>query len=52
MKRVFPVDLGRPHGLEVRASPDFGALLDKVWAELREEVLRTMWEETGEGKRE
>jgi NitT/TauT family transport system ATP-binding protein len=50
IKRVFPVDLGRPRGLEIRASPEFGALLDKVWAELREEVLRTMSEETGGGR--
>lgn len=45
VKQVFPVDLGRPRGLEVRASPGFWALLDKVWAELREEVLRTIREE-------
>jgi NitT/TauT family transport system ATP-binding protein len=40
IKRVFPVPLPRPRGLEARASPEFGALLDKLWAELREEVLR------------
>ncbi|MBI4591640.1 MAG: ABC transporter ATP-binding protein [Candidatus Rokubacteria bacterium] len=47
LKQVFPVALGRPRGLEVRASPEFGALVDKIWAELREEVLRTMREEEG-----
>jgi NitT/TauT family transport system ATP-binding protein len=40
IKRVFPVPLPRPRGLEARASPEFGALLDKLWAELRDEVLR------------
>jgi NitT/TauT family transport system ATP-binding protein len=45
VKRLFRVDLGRPRGLEARASPEFGALVDKVWADLREEVLRTMREE-------
>src|SRR2546428_9573510 len=41
VKRVFPVPLGRPRGLEARTSPEFGALVDKIWAELREEVLRS-----------
>lgn len=45
IKRVFTVELGRPRGLEARASPEFGALVDKIWAELREEVLQTMAEE-------
>jgi hypothetical protein len=39
------VDLGRPRGLEVRASPAYGALLDKIWSQLREEVVRAMDEE-------
>jgi hypothetical protein len=42
---VFAVDLGRPRGLEVRASPAYGALLDKIWGQLREEVVRAMAEE-------
>jgi len=50
VKQIFSVDLGRPRGLEVRASPEFGALLDKVWGDLRDEVLRTMWGQTGEGQ--
>jgi NitT/TauT family transport system ATP-binding protein len=41
VKRVFPVSLGRPRGLEARASPGFGALVDQIWAELREEVVRS-----------
>jgi NitT/TauT family transport system ATP-binding protein len=45
VSQVFAVDLGRPRGLEVRASPVFGALLDKIWAQLREEVVRAMAEE-------
>jgi NitT/TauT family transport system ATP-binding protein len=45
VSQVFAVDLGRPRGLEVRASPVFGTLLDKIWAQLREEVVRAMAEE-------
>jgi NitT/TauT family transport system ATP-binding protein len=41
VKRVFPVPLGRPRGLEARASPEFGALVDRIWTELREEVLKS-----------
>jgi len=48
VKRVFHVPLGRPRGLEARASPEFGALVDKIWAELREEVLRSVDEERRE----
>ena len=40
IKRVFPVALGRPRGLEARASPEFGTLTERIWAELRDEVLR------------
>jgi len=40
VKRIFPVGLGRPRGLEARASPAFGALTETIWGELREEVLR------------
>ncbi|MGH7356468.1 MAG: ABC transporter ATP-binding protein [Candidatus Rokuibacteriota bacterium] len=43
--QVFPVDLGRPRGLEIRASHAYGVLLEKVWAELREQVLRAAAEE-------
>ncbi len=45
VSRVFPVDLGRPRGLEIRASPAYGALLEKLWSELRDEVVRAMSEE-------
>jgi NitT/TauT family transport system ATP-binding protein len=45
VSEIFPVDLGRPRGLEVRASQAYGALLDKIWAQLREEVVRAMAEE-------
>jgi NitT/TauT family transport system ATP-binding protein len=45
VSQVFAVDLGRPRGLEVRASPAYGALLDKIWGQLREEVVRAMAEE-------
>src|SRR5262245_25664785 len=40
--QVFPVDLGRPRGLEVRGSPEYGALLEKLWSQLRDEVVRAM----------
>jgi NitT/TauT family transport system ATP-binding protein len=43
--QVFAVDLGRPRGLEVRASPAYGTLLDRIWSHLREEVVRAMAEE-------
>jgi NitT/TauT family transport system ATP-binding protein len=43
--QVFPVDLGRPRGLEIRASHAYGVLLEKVWSELREQVLRAAAEE-------
>jgi hypothetical protein len=40
VKHVFAVPVGRPRGIEARAAPDFGALLERVWAELPDEVLR------------
>ncbi|HEU5320110.1 MAG TPA: ABC transporter ATP-binding protein, partial [Methylomirabilota bacterium] len=45
VSRVFPVDLGRPRGLEVRSAPAYGALLDEIWAHLRAEVVRAMAED-------
>ena len=42
VSQVFPVDLGRPRGLEVRASQAYGVLLEKIWSQLREEVVRAM----------
>ena len=50
VSQVFPVDLGRPRGLEVRASPAYGALLEKIWSQLREEVVRAMAEERDTGR--
>ena len=47
VSRIYPVDLGRPRGLEVRASPAYGALLETIWARLREEVVRAMAEDRG-----
>jgi NitT/TauT family transport system ATP-binding protein len=47
VRQVFPVDLGRPRGLEVRASPGYGVLLDEIWGQLREEVVRAMAEDRG-----
>jgi NitT/TauT family transport system ATP-binding protein len=45
VSQVFAVPLGRPRGLEIRSSPEYGALLEKVWSHLREEVVRAMAEE-------
>jgi NitT/TauT family transport system ATP-binding protein len=42
VSQVFPVDLGRPRGLEIRGSPGYGVLLEKIWTELRDEVLKSM----------
>jgi NitT/TauT family transport system ATP-binding protein len=45
VSQVFAIDLGRPRGLEVRGSQAYGLLLEKIWSQLREEVLRVMAEE-------
>jgi NitT/TauT family transport system ATP-binding protein len=47
VSQIFPVDLGRPRGLEIRATQAYGGLLEKIWSELRQEVLRAMAEERG-----
>jgi hypothetical protein len=47
VSQVFPVDLGRPRGLEVRGSQAYGLLLEKIWAQLRDEVVRAMDEDRG-----
>ena len=45
--QIYPVDLGRPRALELRASPAYGALLEKIWSRLREEVVRAMEADRG-----
>jgi NitT/TauT family transport system ATP-binding protein len=50
VSEVFPVDLGRPRGLEIRGSGTYGVLLEKLWSQLREEVVRAMAEERGGGQ--
>jgi NitT/TauT family transport system ATP-binding protein len=47
VSQVFSVDLGRPRGLEVRASHAYGEILATIWSQLREEVVRAMAEERG-----
>ena len=42
VSQIYPVELGRPRGLEVRGSPSYGVLLEKIWTELRDEVLKSM----------
>ncbi|MGH7387864.1 MAG: ABC transporter ATP-binding protein [Candidatus Rokuibacteriota bacterium] len=49
VSQIFTVDLGRPRGLEVRASQPYGVLLEKIWSQLREEVVRAMDEDRGRG---
>jgi NitT/TauT family transport system ATP-binding protein len=49
VSQVFAVDLGRPRGLEIRGSQAYGLLLEKIWSQLREEVLRVMAEERDPG---
>ncbi|MGH7323735.1 MAG: ABC transporter ATP-binding protein [Candidatus Rokuibacteriota bacterium] len=45
VSEIFVVDLGRPRGLEVRASQAYGLLLEKIWSRLRVEVVRAMSED-------
>jgi NitT/TauT family transport system ATP-binding protein len=47
VSQIYPVELGRPRGLEARGSAAYGALLDKLWSQLREEVVRAMAEDRG-----
>jgi NitT/TauT family transport system ATP-binding protein len=47
VSQLFPVELGRPRGLEIRGSPAYGVLLEKIWSQLREEVVRAMDEDRG-----
>ena len=42
VSQVFPIELGRPRGLEIRSSPAYGVLLEKIWTELRDEVVKAM----------
>jgi NitT/TauT family transport system ATP-binding protein len=42
ISQVFPVELGRPRGLEIRGSQAYGVLLEKIWSQLRDEVVRAM----------
>jgi NitT/TauT family transport system ATP-binding protein len=44
VSQVFAVDLGRPRGLEVRGSRAYAVLLDTIWSQLRQEVVRAMAE--------
>jgi NitT/TauT family transport system ATP-binding protein len=50
VSQVFPVELGRPRGLEIRGSSAYGVLLEKLWSQLRDEVVRAMADErSGDG---
>jgi NitT/TauT family transport system ATP-binding protein len=45
IKDVIPIDLPRPRSLELVATKQFGALFDRVFHLIREEVLKTMEEQ-------
>jgi NitT/TauT family transport system ATP-binding protein len=42
IKEVIPIDLPRPRSLEMVSSPEFGALFDRVFHLIREEVTAAM----------
>ncbi len=46
IKETVTIDLPRPRPLDVRSSPEFARLYDHLYQLLREEVLRSMEEET------
>jgi NitT/TauT family transport system ATP-binding protein len=40
VKAVYPIDLPRPRNVtEIRFDPAFGRLYERLWADLRDEVL-------------
>jgi NitT/TauT family transport system ATP-binding protein len=38
VRKVVDIPLGRPRSPDVRRSPEFAALVDKVWSIVREEI--------------
>jgi NitT/TauT family transport system ATP-binding protein len=50
IKRIVNVDLPRPRTSDVVSSPEFGAIVADIWADLREEASRGLQEsERGQG---
>ena len=47
LKRIVTVDLPRPRTSDVVISPEFGATVAALWADLREEATRGMAEAGG-----
>ena len=47
VKRVVKVDLPRPRSSDVVSSPEFGAIVADIWADLREEASRGLSELEG-----
>ncbi|HEX9463395.1 MAG TPA: ABC transporter ATP-binding protein [Alphaproteobacteria bacterium] len=48
IKEVIPVDLPRPRSLEMVSTPRFGALFDRAFHLIREEVTKAMAEQTAQ----
>ncbi len=47
LKRLMPIELPRPRTAEAVTSPEFGAAVASLWADLREEASRGMREAGG-----
>jgi NitT/TauT family transport system ATP-binding protein len=45
LKEVIPIDLPRPRSLEMISSPEFGALFDRIFHLIREEVTAALEEQ-------
>ena len=45
IKEVIPIDLPRPRSLEIVGTPAFGALFDRAFHLIREEVTKAMAEQ-------
>jgi len=45
IKDTIPIDLPRPRSLELVASKEFGALFDRIFHLIRDEVMKTMQEQ-------
>jgi NitT/TauT family transport system ATP-binding protein len=45
VKEIVPVPLPRPRTLEILHSAEFGRIYDHIFGLIREEVMKSMWEE-------
>ena len=46
IKEVIPIDLARPRSFDIVNSPEFGRLFDRTFHLIREEVMKTMAEQS------